>query len=175
MPRGKMHENTFPFPTRNFRKLNEMQSDQGLELPCGRAFNSVCCVLSCRFRRKIETVFGIFGLFCLHIVATKRKLISYIYFVELGVNMFWPHELTRLILGIASLSKLPRARKRAVLYKAREIVCESSHDCFVFIKETAKKLSVLQYNKQWAVKAETRRITFSPNLVISFKAKLLFG
>lgn len=113
-------------------------------------FSIACVVYSsvCRFRRKIKTVFGIFGLLCLQIVATKRKLIFYIYFVELSVNMLWSHELNRLILDIASLSKLPRARKRAVLNKAREIVCESSHDCFVFIKKTAKKHSVLQYNKQ---------------------------
>ena len=52
---SKTHENVIPFATRNFRKFGQMQNNQGLELPCGHVFNSVCCVLSCRFRRKIET------------------------------------------------------------------------------------------------------------------------
>ena len=80
-----MNENAIHFSTRNFRKFNQMQSDQGLKLPCGHVFYSVCCVLSCRLRRKNVNVFGIFGLFCLQIVTAKEKIRFFYIPVELSI------------------------------------------------------------------------------------------
>lgn len=46
--------------------------------------NSVC---SCRLRRKLG-LSGMFGLFCLQIVATKRKL-NFLYLAELSIERFY--------------------------------------------------------------------------------------
>lgn len=61
----------------------------------------------------------------------------------------------------------PRARKRLILYQARENVCESSHDCFVFCRLIAKKHCLLR-EQTMGIQKETGKTTFPANLLISF-------
>lgn len=109
------------FPV-SYQKFSENQSN-AKRLKIGTSlrsfFNSVCCVISYRFKSKIETLFCIFDLFYqLQIVATK--IIFFFNFV-----------------------KLPSAGKFAILYQAREIVCKSSQDCFCFL-DSKEYSSLLQ-------------------------------